>query len=92
MDKRRALKGQVITEQQFNKRLSDILKNPIQNIMREALKVDTRQFLQTYKENITLEDVAIWTFDRECNINIMCKKFPHIAIIRLYYKLLHMGK
>lgn len=92
MDKRRVLKGQVITEQQFHNRLSDILKNPIQNIMRDTLKVDTRQFLQTYKENITLEDVAIWTFDRECNINIMCKKFPHIAIIRLYYKLLHMRK
>ena len=87
--KRKKLNGQVITEQEFNLRLKTILENPSQIIMKNVLKVDTHRFLQTYKENITLESAAIWMIDKECNLSLICRKFPGVAIIRAYYKLVN---
>lgn len=91
-DKRALLNGQVITEQEFNSRLSLILENPSKNIMKDVESVDTKRFLQTYKDNITMENIAMWMFDKECNLSLMLQRFPALAIVRLYNKLIHPNR
>ena len=87
--KRKLLEGQVQEEWEFENRLEKVLINPAGNIVSDVRKIDTTKFLLTYRENITPRDVAIWVFDKECNLALMSLTFPRIALTRIRNKLLH---
>lgn len=79
------LADQVISENDFQRELIEIIKKPKSRRIEQIVSVDTTKFIETYKENITKKQIV----DSVINLRAMsnARYFPDLFVKKVLYKI-----
>lgn len=84
-EKKLLLKNQVIPEKEFQKRLNNAITNPSMEKMSCIKKVNTKKYIESYKENLSRQQIVDAVINNRLKRNIIF--FPDLFFEKIIYKL-----